>query len=235
MHQSGWSPFYQVEHEGSLIHGLGMPVWLYENTKLDVTTARQNFFYNQDNVQQGMVDAWKMIAHRYANNSGVVGADMLNEPGFKKKNPSDEPLLDLYTKLGKAIRDSNPNILLIFEDFPDDKMPAAPAFNNLLFSYHMYLEDWVPKGQSLTNEEIQRAAKWNIPVWLGEFDTLGPLSKPVGPTGWMQQTMSMLQFYKSHGIGWTYWAYQRTTKPLAGVDGQGPINQDLLSILQSGF
>jgi hypothetical protein len=71
---------------------------------------------------------------------------------------------------------------------------------------------------------VARGAKWNAPLWVGEFDMIGG--------GNAQETEAMLKAFRENRVGWAYWAYSRASKPLR--DG-ARLRTDRVQVLQQGF
>src|SRR5919198_1165990 len=118
MGQSHWSPAFRdvSTQKGIKCRGVGMPSWLYPDAAHQtITQAKLDFFADRNGVQQGFLDAWRFIAHRYASNPMVVGFDMMNEPYTDGEFPPSELHLDsLYRRIGTSIRSVNPHALLVF-------------------------------------------------------------------------------------------------------------------------
>ncbi len=243
MHQWGWSPAYQLPRaDGTVIHGYGMPTWLYPNTNLiDATQARIDFFANVDDVQAGYIAAWTNVATRYATNATVVGADMVNEPSTiadysHSTPPAVIPLDGFYARLGQALLGANPRLLLFFQQGPGTPVNGPPPFRNqVVFSFHEYPRNWPYDGRLWALDYWRRATNWNVPLWLGEFGVVGPATVTAGPAAWPTQTLQMLQWCNARNIGWSQWAYDRAVHSLNGVGGTGPADWDLLRLLQAAF
>jgi aryl-phospho-beta-D-glucosidase BglC (GH1 family) len=242
MHQWAWSAIFLAArpNDGKIIHGLGMPAWLYPNatgayngsTDPARIQGQIDFFQNTNNVQDGFIAAWQIIARRYADDPTVVGADMFNEPGiFPTQTVKEIPLDDFYRRVGAAIRAENPNILLIFEEGWHTPVSAPPPFANELYSFHYYPPEWGNAQEDYVNKQLAQANSWNMPIWLGEFQYVGPMNQPAGANGWEAQTQAMLEFLKEHNVGWTYWAYQRAARPI----DDPTLNIELIQVLQMGF
>ena len=242
MHQWSWSPAFVAPRrsDGKIVRGCGMPAWLYPSAtgkwsggpEAARVQAQVDFFTDKDDVQDGFIAAWRMLAARYAENPNVIGADMFNEPGIYPTDSVKQVVLDeFYARVATAIRTVNPTLLLIFESGPHTPVAQPPPFDNVVYSFHAYPSAWTQDAQDALDEQWQKAQGWNVPVWLGEFSYAGPKGEPEGDDGWRIQTLAMLQFLKYRGIGWTYWAYQRSPRPID--DPQ--VNSDLVQALQAGF
>ncbi len=240
MHQWGWSPAFHLPKNGGgeTIHGCGLPAWLFKGFTGDVAQARREFFANRGDAQEGVEGAWRFLARRYANDPTVVGADLFNEPDatdYARGKVIQEFTLDeFYRKVSTAVRSVNPRILLIFEEGRGTHLAAALPFSNVVYSFHEYPHRWDPQVDGWTRERLARARHWNVPVWVGEFQRLGPKGLPGDPEG-LEQTRQMLSFLKREGYGWSYWAYSRAARPLEGETGRGPVDQPLVAVLRSGF
>jgi hypothetical protein len=239
-HQWGWSPFFHLPKPGAdnFIHGCGLPAWLFKDPSADVAGARRDFFSNRDDVWEGVSDAWTLLAERYAKDPTVVGADLFNEPDstdYARGMVVEKFLLDsFYKKVGTAVRAANPHILLVVEEGRGTRLASAPPFKNVVYSFHEYPHGWDPEVDQWTRERLARAKAWNVPVWIGEFQRIGPQDLPGDPQGF-EATRRMLRFFKQEGIGWSYWAYSRAGRPLNGELGRGPTDGALVTLLRQGF
>lgn len=239
-HQWGWSPFFHLPKMGSgdVIHGCGLPAWLFKGFSGDVAQARRDFFSNRDDVWDGVSDAWTLLAERYAQDATVVGADLFNEPDstdYARGEVVEKFNLDaFYKKVGTAVRSANPRILLVVEEGRGTRLASAPPFKNWVYSFHEYPHGWDPKADGWTRERLARAKAWNVPVWIGEFQRIGPQDLPGDPLGF-EPTRQMLRYFKQEGIGWSYWAYSRAGRPLNGEVGRGPTDEALVTLLRQGF
>jgi len=246
MHQYRWSPAFRdlPTPTGSILcQGSGMPAWLYPDPSIGFSRAKCEFFAGRGepsaglrHIQQGFLEAWSYLAGRYAHDPTVVGADVLNEPYHGPGCSAAALHLNaFYAKAGAVIRAANPHLLLIFEDSEDDGtgvfgLTAPPPFRNEVYSFHMYVDSWLPDGLSRVNDFLSRAKAWDVPTWMGEFNRFGR-SDAVAP-GWAGQMGMMLDDLRRNGVSWCYWAYGGTD-PL--VDDRGGLNTDLLAELQAGF
>jgi len=248
MHQWQWSPaFHAIPRGGATVcQGQGMPAWLYPDaTSLPFRQAKCNFFADHPepgvvvpSLWQAFADAWRFLAGRYANNDTVAGADMINEP-YTSQNLCSAQSLQLdrfYTQVGGAIRSANPKIALIFEDTADQGngvfgVHSPPPFPNVIYSWHEYSSEWIPEGKARVDTFEARAARWQVPSWIGEFNRFG---KTQGlPLDWPLQLAQFLRYCRNLDIGWSYWA-------LAGEDGlisgrTGTPNLELVAAVQTGL
>ena len=225
-----------------------MPSWLYTtapDTSAGINTARCEFFSDvaETNVpekpQEGMAAAWAMLASRYANNATVVGADMFNEPNWSSTCTSAD-LAAFYEKIGAAIRSTNPNIILMYEDDAyqsymsgGSKLTRKPNLANAVFSWHFYPPDWAT-GEPPLAAHLTRAQSWGVPLWIGETDAMSETRNPETDANWQQDLADQLSYFKQNDISWTIWAYDTGCCSIVTPNTTQP-KQSLISALQSGF
>ena len=217
--------------QGGECEGWGNPTWLYPGittptTGQELATAMCNFFNDESAVGnsapapiEAMEAAEGMLASRYAATPAVIGIDMFNEPWFDASCGSVASegalLTGFYTKMGQAIAQENPNLLLVFEDTTLGLMHSAPIIEspptiaNAVYEFHIYTSNWAtaqPYAQSFLNN----AKDWGVPVWLGEFNAF-----EAGCSGsnchldpsWQADTQALLAFCNTEDINWSYFSY----------------------------
>lgn len=274
MHQAaGWSPKFGGE---------GLPGWLYPNlaactrgtTCTAENTAHCEFLTNSAESgvpiqpQTGLISAWQLLASRYKADSTVIGLDLFNEPQgctmhgqsrtFHVPSASDNPLDAFYLQAGSAVRQVNPNLLLIYEDaayetYLSQGNVLADKLNlpNAVLSKHYYPDSWSqgnfpgscksvpsPSGQTVLAAYRQQAAQYNQPLYIGEFDgfrlTRGggkcPLLQSVDAAS--NDLLSMMAYSKTNAINWSLWRYDRSNSM---VDSSGNPRQPLIKDLQTGL
>lgn len=254
MHQYLWSgAFKYIESEdGSGCSGGGIPAWLYPHPEnLTFQQARCDFFadvvYSDMPIdpQEGFIEAWKYLSTRYKDDPWVIGANIINEPWAVKTDnlcpPETFHLDPFYQKVIRAIQEINPRLLFIIEDtqdYGDDvfgiKNPLP--FHNIVYSFHLYTGNWNETGLERTMRFVKRARRWNVPLFIGEFDAFGyawNIKNSYAPAFWKQEVDDMMQFFKKNDIHWAFWAYSGYQSLLDSP--QTTVKKDLLEALQSGF
>jgi Cellulase (glycosyl hydrolase family 5) len=244
MHQLRWSPaFTDIPIGGGDTAGCGtgMPRWLYpRGGGLDeMVHAERDFFEHPDRTWDWLIDAWRTVVRRYADQPTVVGLDILNEPhnaiaegyrGTEGAPPSSLDLAGFYTRLGKAIHATNPRLLLIFEENLSRStglwsLTAPPRFANAVMSVHLYGRSWEdPRGGPLLRRYYERSRAWGFPLYVGEFTVFGYTTPGSHDPHWLRSLRSMLSYCKERHVGWTVWSYnearvlrQGSEEPKAGL------------------
>ncbi|MBD8953145.1 MAG: hypothetical protein EGR85_11540, partial [Subdoligranulum sp.] len=102
--------------------------------------------FTDERNQDILVKMWRLLAVRYTNEPAVGGYDLLNEPIPNWNCQYNSQLLPLYRRLIRAIREVDPNHVIIlegvhwatdfsvFEDFTQKE-----AANNIVLEFHKYL------------------------------------------------------------------------------------------------
>jgi hypothetical protein len=221
MAQSSWSPAFGVRGAHHLKCGVGMPLWLYgaspgslddSSGGLTIGEAKRAFFAGRGNVQTQYAAAWRFVARRFAHNHLVVGADMVNEPFTLGAFPTSRlHLARLYARVGRAIRQGDPHLLLIFQDAQflgprSLSLRGPPRLPNVVYTFHLYRPSW-RAAQPMVRTYLRRARAWNVPLWISEFDAFHYASPYGAGAAWRSNLRAMLGFCRRGGIGWSEFSY----------------------------
>jgi endoglucanase len=156
--------------------------WLFEN--------------EHDQAQYSAI--WERIAKHYANETAILGYDLLNEPIAHSFN-HNKKLESVYKMAVTAIRkfDKNHIVLLggaqwnsnfaVFTDWHFDK--------KMMYTCHIYGCDTV---QSSIQNFVNFRNKVNLPMYMGETGE--------NKDEWISAFHKLLE---KNNIGWTYWPYKK--------------------------
>src|SRR6516164_3857394 len=149
---------------------------------------------NQDPVQNlpRLVELWKQIALRYRNQPKSLMFELLNEPHDQL---DDERWQEVFPTLLKAIRDSNPDRIILI----------GPAYWNAADSLDkMQLP---PQDRKELRNDFERAATWSKqnhrPLYLGEFGAYRE-AKMDDRALW---TRAVAREAEKWGFSWSYWEF----------------------------
>ena len=175
--------------------------------------------FTDERNQDILVKMWRLLAVRYTNEPAVGGYDLLNEPIPNWNCQYNSQLLPLYRRLIRAIREVDPNHVIIlegvhwatdfsvFEDFTQKE-----AANNIVLEFHKYWND--PDEESLASF-VETAKRLNVPLWMGE-----------GGENNLQWYTYAFPMYERLGIGWCFWAYKKMEVPNSPVTFEKPRGWD---------
>jgi hypothetical protein len=150
-----------------------------------------------DPYQDWTLAIWTEIAGRYANDTLIIGYDLLNEPVLPDGIPGSD-LRDLYVRLAEAVRQVDSNHILFIEGnwYATDFSALTPPFDdNMVYAFHKY---WNSTGQGTIQYLIDLREETGVPLWLGET---GENSNP-----WFYAVRTMVE---ENGIGWNWWTHKK--------------------------
>ncbi len=173
--------------------------------------------------QEKFCNIWKEIAQHYANDTLIVGYDLLNEPisnNFIADNDSLNSRLEpLYKRCIDSIRtvDNNHIILLggaqwnrNFEVFND------PTYDEkVMYTCHAY---WCDTTANSVKEILEFREKVNRPMYMGETGE--------NTDEWVAGYTRMMN---NENIGWHYWPYKKMPIGRCMTSIPTPDNWDLIT------
>lgn len=177
------------------------------------------FLYESEGSRKLCIKIWKDIAAHYANETTVMGYDLLNEPipHYLEKdyfNPYLEPLLK---ELVKAVREVDKNHLIFLEGAQWDsnfKVFGTPFDNKLVYQFHKY---WTDTTKDVIQEYIDFRDKYNVPIYCGETGENSDV--------WVEGFRHTLE---KNNIGWHYWPYKKMDNTAGIITFARPANYNLI-------
>jgi aryl-phospho-beta-D-glucosidase BglC (GH1 family) len=165
---------------------------------------------------------WQNIAAHYANDTIVLGYDLLNEPiatyfvdKYASLNDSLEPL---YKRCADSIRKVDKNHILLlggaqwnsnFRVFKDSKFD-----DKLMYTCHRY---WCDTLQSNIQDFVNFRDSVNLPLYMGETGE--------NTHQWIAAWTRLLV---QNNIGWHYWPYKKMVPQSCMLTIPAPENWDLV-------
>jgi endoglucanase len=205
--------------------------------------AQSELWYTDRISEQRWLDDWVMLARRYRRQPAVVGADLHNEPHGQATWGDGNRLTDwrlAAERAGNAILEANPDWLIVVEGIErvgedsywwGGNLRAAASSpvrlsrpDKLVYSAHDYGPEVFPQAWFGAKDFPRNlSALWRdhwaylatsgaAPVLLGEF---GGRSVGQDPEGQWQR--GLVEFLKSEGISYTYWAWNPDSGNTGGV------------------
>jgi endoglycosylceramidase len=232
MHQDAWSKFVFTPEEETCPEGTapqrgwdGAPLWA---TFVDgeptctpggredspaVQRAWDNFYANRDGIRDELVELWARIAFEFADEPGVAGYDLLNEPGNGSDLASTFAGLTEFTRSAiRAVRDAEARIgsrgHIVF--FEPSVYGVPPAFDlggdNLVYAGHNYAESIGPSFPGLLDLSFWAfgllARLYGTPHWVGEYNSF---SDPETNESWTARYAALEDRALLAGGAWWQW------------------------------
>jgi endoglucanase len=191
-------------------------------------------WYNKAYPESSWIADWKAMAARYADNPGVVGADLRNEPREIATwgGPDATNWQAAAERGGNAVLSVNPHLLIVVEGVSyagdlsgvNDLPVTLDIPHRLVYSAHDYA--WYEHNFNGYHQWYDQVyPKWGYlvggphpqPMWVSEYGTCNTSPKCVssaapGDNGfWFNILSTFLQNYR---VSWAYW-------PLNGTQSTG--------------
>lgn len=179
--------------------------------------AAETHFWSSPDWQADFMLSWRAVAARLADDPGLAGYDLYNEP-----HPFPIPprlfeqwyMWPLYARTIKSIAEVDPNHLFFVEStlFGDRATAMVPLrAPDLVYSPHLYTGSLVPgilspgphPLQDAVNEREREAALLPAALWFGELGIQHPAP---GSSAWADGAIGQLD---AAGAGWAWWQWRQ--------------------------
>ncbi len=158
------------------------------------------FLFESEENRKLTIDIWVNLAKKYADESIILGYDLLNEPiahyfDKEKLNPLLEPFFkELTTEIRKI--DKNHLIFLAGAQWNSDfSIFGKPFDDKLVYSFHKY---WTNPTQEVIQDYVNFSEKYNVPIHLGESGE--------NSNEWINEFRQTLE---KNNISWHFWPYKK--------------------------
>jgi endoglucanase len=158
------------------------------------------YLFESAEAQRQAAMLWKFIADRYAQETIVIGYDLLNEPiahffDTAHFNPRLEPV---YKQLVAAVREADTNHICFLggAQWDGNFSVFGPPFDaKLAYTWHRY---WCDTTDAEAKQYIDFRRKYSTPIWLGESGE--------NTDAWVGGFRRMCE---RNNIGWCFWPYKK--------------------------
>jgi len=182
----------------------------------------EDFWQNKQNEYDTYIEAWKIIWNRYANDSSVLGYDIVNEPRKLTMEISYDELtkkylIPLYQKIIDACHQINPNKKVLVQSIFMNKgegidnnqyaeITAPINRKNIIFAPHIY-QDKIDFIKPVMNRFDKESDLLNAPIFIGEWgfptftstDTL--ISGKLGQLSYRELYIRTAEVFDQMGVG----------------------------------
>jgi len=201
-----------------------------------VGSSFQSLYTNVSGIQDSFAFFWQSVAEKFANNSNVLGYEILNEPwaGDIYTDPlliAEAGLTDrmylfpMYEKVAEAIRKVDENHMIFFEPMVANigesgfDEPPLGDYERSTYSYHIYCGSVTKEG--IPTSELECDLEQYGLFWL-QLQNL----KRIGTAGFMTEFGDALQSELGDDLinfvcdmadselqSWTYWQFKYYNDP----------------------
>ncbi|MCK0198682.1 glycoside hydrolase family 5 protein [Ancylobacter sp. 6x-1] len=174
--------------------------------------------------QRATINMWTAIASRYANETAVLGYDLLNEPispyhDQDYLNPRLEPLYERITRAIRAVDPNHPVILAAAQWSTNFGVFGPPFDSNVAYTYHKF---WASPERREVQDYVNFSNRWQVPLFLGETGEL--------TNEWNARYRALNETF---GIGWSFWTYKNLDSASTVVSIRKPEGWDAISAFGS--
>lgn len=183
------------------------------------------FEENGEESRKLTIKIWKDIASRYANDTILIGYDLLNEPIHQycdtaRLNKTLEPF---YKRLVAEIRTVDPNhIMFVGGAFWNRNFNVftKPFDSKSVYTTHLYHTN---HDYSAPEYFAAFSKKHNVPIWVGEFGELDVL-----------KVDTVVRGIEKQGFGWSLWSIKKMNNNHTFLHIKKPENWDLITNYVNG-
>ena len=154
------------------------------------------------------LELWRLLATRYANETVVLGYDLLNEPLPNEwQHEYVAELSKLYQELTEVIRAVDQNHLIIYEGThwaTNWELFTEVWDENSLLQFHKY---WSAPDKQSIQKFLDVRDRLGLPIYMGESGENN-----------LEWLYTAFRLYEDHGIGWNFWPWKKLetkTSPLS--------------------
>ena len=171
------------------------------------------------------LEIWHLLAARYANETVVLGYDLLNEPLPNEwQYKYVDELAELYREVTAVIRAVDKNHLIVYEGThwaTNWDLFTDVWDENSLLQFHKY---WSAPDQASIQKFLDVRDRLGLPIYMGE-----------GGENNLEWLYTAFRLYESHGIGWNFWPWKKIETITSPVSVVAPAGwDDIRNFVQSG-
>jgi len=189
----------------------------------DVQAAFDRLWANEDGLRDTLDGMWEALVTRLADHPGVIGYELLNEPGWGTADRDTFTATTLpawYESLVPRLQAIDPDALF-FLDTNGVEGPAAstvmerPNLDGIVFAPHFYHPTIIlgSDGPAINESPLpgltawaEVGADWDVPILIGEYGL------PIGRSGGPQWISAHYDAFDALGIHGTIWEYSTSTE-----------------------
>ncbi|MEO6941741.1 MAG: cellulase family glycosylhydrolase [Terrimesophilobacter sp.] len=161
---------------------------------------------------------WRDLATRYADETVVLGYDLLNEPlPDEWQHTYAVELVELYRDLTRDIRAIDPDHLIVYEGShwaTNWDMFTEVWDGNSLLQFHKY---WSSPDRASISRFLETRDQLGLPIYMGE-----------GGENTLEWLYAAFRLYESHNIGWNFWPWKKVETRTSPVSIAAPDGWDLV-------
>ncbi len=200
-------------------------------TNIDDSPRGLPELFMSDHYRELTLRLWKDLATRYADETVVLGYDLLNEPIPNEwQDVYGAELAALYRDLTAVVRAVDPNHVIVYEGShwaTNWSIFTAVWDVNSCLQFHKY---WSSPDVESIAPFLEARERLGLPIYMGE-----------GGENNLEWIYAAFRMYEAHDIGWNLWTWKKIAtvtspvsivapdgwaKVIASIDDPGAITRD---------
>ena len=179
-------------------------------TNIDDSPNNKPELFMDDTYRQLTVRLWRDLARTYADETVVLGYDLLNEPLPNEwQHIYADQLVTLYKEITEAVRGEDPRHLIVYEGshWATNWSIFTEVWDaNSLLQFHKY---WSSPDTESIAQFLEVRDALGLPIYMGE-----------GGENTLEWLYAAFRMYEAHEIGWNFWPWKKidTVTSPASID-----------------
>ena len=213
----GFPPWTLPGTPGPPRHDLPDGTWFmaYVDPTGPVVRAFDRLWQNSDGLLDAMERMWRHVARRAVGHPGIIGFEILNEPGWGSQDLFEFEATTwprILTRMGQAVVKEHPGANLFAGGCGPDAMMAStqmrrPELTRFVYAPHYY-DAFVLQGGPMMDaakpahdllQIVGAGDRMQAPVLLGEF---GASPRSPDAARWLAAVYDALDALRCHGTAW---------------------------------
>lgn len=168
-------------------------------TNIDDSPRNRPELFMEPHYRQLTLRLWRDLATRYADETVVLGYDLLNEPLPNEwQHIYAEELIDLYRDLTREIRAIDHQHLIVYEGShwaTNWDIFTEVWDENSLLQFHKY---WSSPDRASIAQFLETRDRLKLPIYMGE-----------GGENTQEWLYAAFRLYETYDIGWNFWPWKK--------------------------
>ncbi|WP_198417525.1 glycoside hydrolase family 5 protein [Cryobacterium mannosilyticum] len=168
-------------------------------TNIDDSPRNKPELFMEESYRALTLRLWRDLARRYADETVVLGYDLLNEPLPNEwQNIYAAELVDLYKDLTSVIREEDARHLIVYEGShwaTNWSIFTEVWDENSLLQFHKY---WSSPDTESIEKFLETRDRLGLPIYMGE-----------GGENTLEWLYTAFRLYESYDIGWNFWPWKK--------------------------
>ena len=181
-------------------------------TNIDDSPNNKPELFMDETYRALTVRLWRDLARTYADETVVLGYDLLNEPLPNEwQDVYAAELVELYKDITAAIREEDPGHLIVYEGVhwaTNWSIFTEVWDQNSLLQFHKY---WSSPDTASIAPFLEVRDRLGLPIYMGE-----------GGENTLEWLYTAFRMYESHNIGWNFWPWKKLETATSPVSITAP-------------